>query len=284
MIKVKEEIKKNNFYIKKSLGQNFLIDENILSKIIKEIYIHDKTLTIEIGPGLGNLTEKLVENSNYTIAIEKDKSLENIINKNIKQNNFKLIIEDFLKSDLNNVLSNFTNEGFDIKKYKILFVSNLPYYITQKIIMKIITSDIQFETLTVMIQKEVSDRIFAKPYTKDYGILTLFVQYYSIPKFLFNVSRNSFFPVPNVDSSLIQFAKKNDKEKLPLDEEKKLIQIIKASFAQRRKTLINSLYNELHIDKNTIKEILNKININENVRAEELTLEHFKILSKEIKK
>lgn len=250
-----------NFEYKKSLGQNFLVDKQILDKIIKNIDLDKNNLIIEIGPGSGNLTKELVKLDSFVIAFEIDKRLESELSK-IESNNFNLYFEDFLKADLKGILSKY--------KYDNLYVvANIPYYITTPIIQKIY-DETEAKEFILMVQKEVGDRFMASPRTKEYNSLSVFLQYnYDITK-VTNVSKNSFYPVPKVDSAVIKFVKKVDK--ICALSEDKFYKLVKDSFRFKRKNIKNNLKN---YDLSKIEEILKKYNKDLTVRAEELSIEEF---------
>lgn len=243
---------------KKSLGQNFLYDQKVLEKIYNSINPNYKDLIIEIGPGSGNLTKWLQKYNSQIIAFELDESLKPKLDK-IKNEHTKFIYNDFLKVDILKEISNY--------KYENLYViANIPYYITTPIITKIINEKINPKSIILMVQKEVAERLCAKPGCKDYGFITVFLNYfYSIDK-LFDVSKTSFYPVPKVDSSVIKLTNKTN-ESIDLT---KFDTFLQHAFAQKRKTLRNNLkmYDELIIDK-----ILKKYNYSLNNRAEEIPLE-----------
>lgn len=247
------------FNFKKSLGQNFLIDNNIINKIINSINPDKEDLIIEIGPGAGALTKKLVKKECDVICFEIDKRLENTLNE-INADNLKIYYEDFLKIDINNYIQ---------KKYKrIFFIGNLPYYITTAIINKIVAESNPYE-IVIMIQKEVAQRFMAKPNSREYGSISVFLQYnFEISK-ICDVSKNSFKPVPKVDSMVIKL-KKN--KKAEAKNEEKFYKLIKDSFSQKRKNLRNNLKN---YDLEKIQEVLNKFGKDLTKRAEEITLEEF---------
>lgn len=276
-------ITQNKFNIKKNLGQNFLWDENVLHKIVDFSGISDKTTVLEIGPGLGALTDHLLEKAKKVIAIEIDKSLCEILSKKYENNDkFVLIQGDFLKLTENIDGSHTMRPLQDIMDSgeKLTCVANLPYYITSPIIMRLLTLPF-IDNLTVMVQKEVGDRIFAKPSTKDYGILTLAIQYYSTPIDKFFVSRNCFYPAPNVDSMVLKLNKNdNNNHYQNINHNDDFIfKVIRESFSQRRKKLINSLSSSGEIKKEAIKASLEKMGFDENVRAENLTLDNYITLS-----
>lgn len=240
---------------KKSLGQNFLVDNNIIEKIIGEITSDSNDLIVEIGPGMGALTKKLKEKRSYLIAYEVDKDLENILSE-FEDNKTKIIWQDFLESNIKEDIK-------DIKYNKLFIVGNLPYYITTPIIEHIIDSNINFEKLVIMVQKEVADRFLANPKTKDYGYISVLLQYYFDIKRVCNVSKYSFNPVPKVESTVLSFV---EKERADIDIEK-YKEFLKVAFRQKRKTLKNNLSN---YDWEKVKLVLDKYNLSESVRAEEI--------------
>lgn len=260
--KMKQEIEENHFNFKKKYGQNFIVDKNIIHSIIKKSEIDDETLVIEIGPGAGSLTSELGKYAKNVIAYEIDETLKPILEKNITPNT-EVIYEDFLKRDI----------AEDIKKYnykKLYVIANLPYYITTPIIIKLIETKIDFDKIVVMVQKEVGDRFKAKPKTKEYNSLSVFLSYYfNITKIL-DVSRNVFMPKPNVDSIVACFTKKVDK--LKVNNEELFFKLIKDSFKQKRKNLRNNLKG---YDLENISKTLSKYNLDLTVRAEALPLEIF---------
>lgn len=260
--KMKQEIEENHFNFKKKYGQNFIVDKNIIHSIIVKSEIDDETLVIEIGPGAGSLTLELGKYAKNVIAYEIDETLKPILEKNITSNT-EVIFEDFLKRDI----------AEDIKKYnykKLYVIANLPYYITTPIIIKLIETKIDFDKIVVMVQKEVGDRFKAKPKTKEYNSLSVFLSYYfNITKIL-DVSRNVFMPKPNVDSIVVCFTKKVDK--LKVNNEELFFKLIKDSFKQKRKNLRNNLKG---YDLENISKTLSKYKLDLTVRAEALPLEIF---------
>ena len=254
----------NEFKFKKKYGQNFIKDENLINKIVDSAEISKDSLVIEIGPGMGALTTKILNKCKqgiiYEIDVELKEYLEDKLN---KYNNYKLIFEDFLKRNVKNKL-----KEFDYKE--LLIVANLPYYITTPIIKKIIEDEILADKIVIMIQKEVADRFSAKVNTKDYSSLTVFLNYYYDIKKLFNVSKNMFYPKPEVDSSVILMSKRKDKEFIK--DINKFNEIVRDSFKYKRKNLRNNLqgYDLVKID-----EILNKYNLSLTSRAENVPLHVF---------
>ena len=256
-----------NHNFKKKFGQNFLSDDNIIEKIIKSANLEDNSLTIEIGPGSGVLTKRLVEKSKV-LAYEIDTDLKDVLCSQFENNeNIEIIFDDFLNRNIKE----------DIKKYKynkLYVVANLPYYITTPIIEKIINEELDVEKIVIMVQKEVGERFSATVGNKDYSSITVFLNYYFNIKKEFIVSKNSFYPKPNVDSMVISFTKKE--KKLSLKDKELFFKIIRDSFKYKRKTLKNNLRD---YDFEKIKLILLKHNFSENVRAEQIPLEIFAEIS-----
>ena len=261
--KIKEIIELNNFNFKKKFGQNFIIDENIIDSIINKADIDKNTLVIEIGPGAGALTYKLAKNAKNVLCYEIDTTLKEILENNLKEfNNIEIIYNDFLKQNIKE----------DIKKYnydKLYVVANLPYYITTPILIKIIEDNNAVDKIVVMVQKEVGDRFKAKPNSKDYSSLSVYLNYYFDVKKILDVSRNVFMPKPNVDSIVVEFSKK---EKTNLKNEKLFFKLVRDSFKQKRKNLRNNL-KEYDLEK--INNILKKYNFDLTVRAEQLDINIF---------
>ncbi|CCY28951.1 ribosomal RNA small subunit methyltransferase A [Acholeplasma sp. CAG:878] len=255
-----KKIKEFNF--KKKFGQNFIIDENIVNQIVEKSEIDDSTLVIEIGPGSGALTYKLAKKAKNVLCYEIDTSLKEILENNLNGlSNVKIKFEDFLLSNPQNEIKN-----YDYKKLYV--VANLPYYITTPIIMKII-EELDVDKIVVMVQKEVGNRFKAKPNTKEYNSLSVYLNYYFNIKKICDVSRNVFIPKPNVDSIVVLFEKK---EKLKVNDEKFFFKLVKDSFKQKRKTLKNNL---VDYDLKKIEEVLKKYNFSLSVRAEQLDLSIF---------
>ncbi len=260
--KMKQNLEENNFNFKKKFGQNFITDKNIIESIVNKAAIDKETLVIEIGPGAGSLTNKLGEKAKNVIAYEIDETLKPILENNIEDNT-KIIYGDFLKRDV----------LLDIKQYdyqKLYVVANLPYYITTPIIIKLIEDKIPVDKIVVMVQKEVGDRFRAKPNTKEYNSLSIFLNYYFDIKKELDISRNVFIPKPNVDSIVVSFTKKD--KKLPLKNEDIFFKLIRDSFTQKRKTLKNNLKG---YDLSKIEKVLSKYNLDLTVRAEALPIEIF---------
>lgn len=278
--KTREILNKYGLTAKKKFGQNFLIDDNILDEISASACINDDELIIEIGPGLGNLTSYLLKKSRYVLLVEIDNNMIEILNDRFKENtNYSLINEDILKVDLDEKISKIEEElNFSFKKVKV--VANLPYYITTPILFKLLQDSKRVDEIVVMVQKEVADRMVASPKSKDYGILSVMIKYLADAEIIIKVPKEAFIPSPNVTSSVIKLVKN---KKYECDDEEKLFKLIHHAFAQRRKKMINSLESSkfLNLDKERIKDAFNKVNLNENVRAEELSIEEFILLSKE---
>ena len=259
---IKREIDNNNFNFKKKFGQNFIIDENIIDSIIKKADIDSDTLVIEIGPGAGSLTSKLCECAKRVIAYEIDETLKPILS-NLNYSNLEVIYGDFLKA----------NVSADIGKYKfskLYVVANLPYYITTPILMKLIDDKINLDKIIVMVQKEVGDRFSARVGTKDYGSLSIFLNYYFDIKKILDVSRNVFMPKPNVDSIVVEFCKKNSK--INVKNEEIFFKLVRDSFKQKRKTIKNNL-KDYDLDK--IEEVLLQNNLSLSSRAEQIDINVF---------
>ena len=242
---------------KKSLGQNFLIDTNVISKIVTEVLACNDDLIIEIGPGQGALTKELKKYNANLMCYEVDRDLSNILSK-LENNKTKVIWQDFLKSNIKEDIKN-------IKYNKLFIVGNLPYYITTPIIEHIMDSDISFDKLIIMVQREVADRFLAKSHSKEYGYITVVLNYYFDISKVTDVSKYAFKPVPKVESTVLRLIPKDNREDIDFDKYK---EFLKNCFSQKRKTLKNNLkgYNwEL------VSEILHKHNLSESVRAEEIS-------------
>lgn len=270
-------MKKYNIRANKNLGQNFLINEEAVKNIVGCSNIEKEDLVIEIGPGLGTLTKYLLEKAGKVICIELDTKMLQILEDRFSlYNNFELINNDVLKVDLKNIIEKEKTEG-KIKNVKI--VANLPYYITTPIIMKLLEEELELESITVMIQKEVADRLIATPGEKNTGAITYSVYYYADSEAIMEVPNSSFIPEPEVTSKVIKLNIRKEPAVKPKDKEK-MFKIIKYAFMQKRKTLLNSLTNNgVFKNKTQGTEILNSLGIKENVRPEELTLEQFEKIS-----
>lgn len=275
-------MKKYNIRANKSLGQNFLISEQVVNEIVESSKIDKEDLVIEIGPGLGTLTKYLLEKAGKVIGIELDKKMVEILQDRFKlYNNFELYQQDVLKIDLKHLIKK-EKENTNIKKVKI--VANLPYYITTPIIMKLLEEKLDLESITVMIQKEVADRLIAIPGEKETGAITYAVYYYAIAEAILEVPKESFIPEPEVTSKVIKL---NIRKEPPIEVQDKelMFKIIKSAFMQRRKTLINALNNaKIFQNKEEGNQILESLKLDESVRAEKLTLENFADITNRILK
>lgn len=269
-------MKKYGISANKSLGQNFLINEEVVTKIVERAEISKEDLVIEIGPGLGTLTKELLDKAGKVIAIELDKRMIEILTDRFKlYNNFELINEDVLKVNLNKLIQENIREN--IKNAKI--VANLPYYITTPIIMKLLEEKLPIESITVMIQKEVADRLIEKPGGKNSGAITYAVYYYADAEEILKVMPNSFIPEPSVESKVIKLniRKENIVE---VEDEALMFKIIKYAFMQRRKTLVNALEKSgLFKNKAEIIKILNELGINDKIRGEAISLTDYANIS-----
>lgn len=274
-------LNKYGFNFQKKFGQNFLIDTHVLEKIIRAANITKDDFIVEIGPGIGTMTQYLCEAAREVVAVEIDKNLIPILENDTlaAYDNVTVINQDILKLDLNKLVEE-RNNGKPVK-----VVANLPYYITTPIIMGLFEKDTPIENITVMVQKEVADRMQVGPGTKDYGALSLAVQFYAEPYIVANVPPNCFMPRPNVGSAVIQLTKHKDKP-VKVKDEKLMFQLIRASFNQRRKTLQNGLNNsaELHFSKEEIVAAIEEAGFPATIRGEALTLSDFAKLADLLKK
>jgi 16S rRNA (adenine1518-N6/adenine1519-N6)-dimethyltransferase len=273
-------MKKYGITANKKLGQNFLIDENVVQSIVDASNITKDDLIIEIGPGLGTLTAKLLEKAGKVIAIELDERMMKILKDRFYfANNFEIINEDVLKVDLSSIIKENKKE-FELKNAKI--VANLPYYITTPIIMKLLEEKLDIQSITVMVQKEVADRLTEVPGDKKSGAITYTVYYYATSEQILTVPNNSFIPEPEVESAVIKL---NIRKQPPVNiiNEEKFFSLIKVAFMQRRKTLLNAVCNSsLNIDKEKMEKILTELNIDLKIRGEALTIEQFAQIAEKI--
>lgn len=268
-------LQKYGFNFQKKFGQNFLIDTNVLDRIISAAEITKDDCVLEIGPGIGTMTQYLAEAAREVVAVEIDKALIPILEDTLSAyDNVTVINEDILKVDINAIVQE-RNGGRPIK-----VVANLPYYITTPIIMGLFEQHVPLKSITIMVQKEVADRMQVGPGTKDYGALSLAVQYYAEPKIVANVPPNCFIPRPNVGSAVIRLTR-YEEPPVKVDDEHKMFALIRASFNQRRKTLVNGLGNAagLSVTKEQVTEALEKMGLSATIRGEALTLEQFAQLS-----
>ena len=270
-----EVLQKYNFAFQKRFGQNFLIDTHVLEKIIAASQITKEDFVLEIGPGIGTMTQYLAEYAREVAAVEIDNTLIPILKDTLKDwDNVTVINDDILKVDIRKLALE-KNGGKPIK-----VVANLPYYITTPIIMGLFENQVPVDSITIMVQKEVADRMQVGPGTKDYGALSLAVQYYAKPEIVANVPPNCFMPRPKVGSAVIRL-ERYEKPPVEVSNEKLMFRIIRASFNQRRKTLVNGLKNsqELSYSREEIEEVLNECGIPLNIRGEALTLAEFASLA-----
>lgn len=277
MNQVKDEtvflMKKYNIRANKSLGQNFLIDDEAINQIVESGDLSKKDLVIEIGPGLGTLTQRLLEKAGKVICVELDNRMVEILNDRFKfYDNFEILNQDILKTDLREIIKNEKCSG-SVDNVKI--VANLPYYITTPIIMKLLEEKLDLESITVMIQKEVAERLIAIPGEKNTGAITYSVYFYAKSYKVLEVENTSFIPEPEVTSEVIRLdIRKNPP--VQVMNEKLMFKVIKCAFMQKRKTLLNSLTNsKIFENKQVGKEILERLALDENIRAEELSIENF---------
>lgn len=264
-------LQKYNFNFQKKFGQNFLIDTRVLEKIIAEAKITGEDCVVEIGPGIGTMTQYLAESAGHVVAVEIDKALIPILQDTLSSyDNVEVINEDILKVDLLKLVEE-KNGGRPVK-----VVANLPYYITTPIVMGLFESGVPLHSITIMVQKEVAERMQAGPGTKDYGALSLAVQYYAQAEVVANVPPNCFIPRPNVGSAVIRLTR-YEKPPVEVSDEKLMFAIIRASFNQRRKMLANGLGNAagLSVGKDEVRNALSSMGLSENIRGEAMTLEQF---------
>jgi len=270
-----EILQKYNFNFQKKFGQNFLIDTHVLDRIISAAEITEEDCVLEIGPGIGTMTQYLAESAGAVVAVEIDKNLIPILEDTLSgYDNVTVINGDILKLDIGKLVEE-KNGGKPVK-----VVANLPYYITTPIIMGLFESRVPLKSITVMVQKEVADRMQSGPGTKDYGALSLAVQYYVKPEIVANVPPNCFIPRPNVGSAVVRLTR-HETPPVRVQDEKKMFSLIRASFNQRRKTLVNGLCNaaDLHLSREQVAGALERMGLPAAVRGETLTLEQFAELS-----
>lgn len=267
----KDILKKYNIVANKKLGQNFLVDNDVIDNIITAADVNTNDLIIEIGPGLGTLTKSLLEKAGKVICVELDKKMIKILNDRFKfYDNFELINEDILKVDLSKLIEE--NKNNKLKTVKI--VANLPYYITTPIIMKLLESKLDIKSITVMVQKEVAERLVDKPGGKNSGAITYGVNYYTIPEKVIDVPNSSFIPAPEVTSSVIKLNVLKEPS-VKVENEDLLFKLIRVAFMQKRKTLLNALTNGNIATKETIEEMIINLGFDLKIRGEKLSLEDF---------
>jgi 16S rRNA (adenine1518-N6/adenine1519-N6)-dimethyltransferase len=274
-----EIIKKFKIKLNKNLGQNFLTDENIVKKIVGSAIISDRDLIIEIGPGIGSMTRELCKNAGKVLAVEIDKYLIPALTYNLREfNNIEIVNKDIMDENIVEMINTAKLSGFNPENVKV--IANLPYYITTPIIMKFLEEAPGIDMMVFMVQKEVAERMVAKPGGKDYGALSVAVQFYSEPSIIFNVSPDSFVPRPNVDSTVIKLNVYKEPI-VDIKSKKMFFKTVKAAFGQRRKTLPNALCNSGYFKQNKeeMKDILENIGVGENQRGETLSIMQFAELS-----
>lgn len=271
--KTKDILTKYNISAKKNFGQNFLIDNNITRNIVINAAVDENVNVLEIGPGIGSLTQELARKANKVVSVEIDERFKPILSENLSEfNNLEIVFEDFLKLDL----TSFINEYFDNKP--IVVVANLPYYITTAILIKIFenNTDLRIIRICAMMQKEVGLRLSAKPSTKDYNSLTILTEYYAQTKIVMKIPKSVFIPAPNVDSVVVLFNLR--KPSITPINEQLFFKVLRLLFKQRRKTILNNL-NEYFNNKEVTKQVLETANLNPSLRAENLTLNQIIYLS-----
>lgn len=274
----KDIVDKHGFKFSKSLGQNFLIDDNVIDKIIDGARVKEGDKVIEVGPGIGTLTREMAKRAEKVVAVEIDKNLIPILKETLADfDNTEVVNEDILKVDINKLVDEKLSGG------PVKLIANLPYYITTPIVMKFLEEDVPVTDIVVMVQKEVADRMNAVPSTKDYGALSVAVQYYCDTEIVAKAPRHMFIPQPKVDSTVIGLHIREEK-KYKADNEQLFFKTVKAAFGQRRKTLLNSLSSMGVLDKAKIKEVLAEAGIDEKRRGETLSIEEFANLSNIINK
>lgn len=271
-----EIVKKHEFRFNKSLGQNFLIDDNIIDKIISGSGVKDGDKVIEVGPGIGTLTREIAARADKVMAVEIDKNLIPILKDTMEDyENFNVVNEDIIKADIKGLIKEHLDGG------PVKLIANLPYYITTPIIMRFLEEGINVTDIVVMVQKEVAERMNAAPGGKDFGALSVAVQYYCDTEIIAKVPRHMFVPQPNVDSIVIALRVRGEK-KYDVDNEELFFKVVKAAFGQRRKTLLNSISSMGILDKKVVSQILQESNIDEKRRGETLSLDEFAVLSNNI--
>ncbi|ABO48627.1 dimethyladenosine transferase [Desulforamulus reducens MI-1] len=272
---VKDIINTYGFRVRKALGQNFLMDANIIDKIVNAAELTPGDLVFEIGPGLGVLTQRLARSAGKVIAVEIDKNLLPILTETLTDfDNAQVVHADALKVDFDRLAAEHTEGGFGKGAKSFKLVANLPYYITTPILMHLLTSGFNFDCLVVMMQKEVAERLQASPGGKDYGSLSIAVQYYTVPEIVTRVPKTVFFPAPDVESAVIQLTRRK-RPPVTLESEEVFFKVVRAAFGQRRKTLLNSLTGSGLAEKETWIKILEEAAIDPTRRGETLTIEDF---------
>lgn len=271
-LKMKDVLSKHNFKFKKNLGQNFLTDHNILEKIVQAAKVEKDDIVLEVGPGSGALTKFLAEKANQVLAVELDQTLLPILKEMLAPyQNIVVINDDIMKIDFNQLLAHYPQQRWKV-------VANLPYYITTPVIMRFLEEKVPVHSLVVMVQKEVAQRMVAQPGGKDYGMLSVSVQYYTQAKIEITVPKTVFLPKPEVDSAVVSLLVR-PQPPVQVDDEKNFFRLVKAAFGQRRKTLRNALASGLALSKVEVEELLNTAQIDGNRRGETLSLAEFALLS-----
>lgn len=276
--KTRKILKSNNLIAKKCFGQNFLIDDKILQNIVAESNVGSDDVVIEVGPGLGNLTEYILETKAETIAFEIDGDMIEVLKNRFATNSLTIYNQDILKTDLTTIMDE--HKGKNIR-----IIANLPYYITTPILFKLLEYADRIESITVMVQKEVADRITASPHSKNYGVLTIMTNYMADTQKLFDVPNTAFIPAPNVTSSVLIIRPNSTKPKmLGLIDEKAFSELVKKSFSARRKKIVNSLVNVgiNGMSKEQISKLIKECGLNENSRAEDISIEQYIQMSNKI--
>lgn len=278
--KVSEILKQHNFHTTKSLGQNFLVDANIINKIISTAEISNQDLVIEIGTGIGVLTGALAEKANKVIAVEIDKRLIPILEDTLAAyNNIEVVLADAMKVNFDRLAQEKTNGCFGSKGKSYKLVANLPYYITTPLIMHLLSNKFNLDSLVIMVQKEVAMRLAAGPNNKNYGAITVAVQYYTRPEIVFKVPRTVFYPRPDVDSAVVKLQRRK-KPPVAVKDEDVFFKVVRAAFGQRRKTLLNALTgSDMGIAKEKLIEVLSEVDIDYKRRGETLSLEEFALIA-----
>lgn len=272
----KDVLKKYKFHLTKGLGQNFLIDGGVIENICNAADINKDDAVLEIGPGIGTLTQHLCEKAKKVVSIEIDRQLEAIHNETLPYENLTLIYDDFMTVDLIKLFDDhFSNE-------KVKVVANIPYYITTPIVMRLLEEKLPLDSITVMVQKEVANRFSSQPGSKDYGAITAVIQYYADPKLAFIVPSTVFIPQPKVDSAVIVM-KLHKQPPVQLDDENLFFRLIKGAFGQRRKTLVNSVSGTIpEIKKDELLTIITKLGFNPAIRGEKLSINDFALIANEL--
>lgn len=272
---IKILLSKHGFRFSKSLGQNFLIDNNTVLKIIEKADIKNTDNVLEIGPGIGTLTREIAKNAKKVVSIEVDETLKPILKETVSEfENAKIIYSDILKLDLKTV----TKENFGDEKYKV--IANLPYYITTPILEFLLKSKTNLDDITVMVQKEVAERMTANPGSKSYGSLSVYIKYFGDAKKVLQVPKTVFIPRPDVDSAVVKIS---INEKYRDIESEEIEKVLRAGFGKRRKTILNSFSSGLNIEKEEMEKILEKLKLQKNLRAENLSIDDFIKVAKEIR-